>query len=353
MKMNKSFVLISVATFFIISGIISALADENSIDLAKDSSGVRFDDLGFSKSLNKVVVPGGRTGKVFLIDPNTYQVSEISGLTVTKITEGKAPSGGSTSVDEGDGYFFVIDRSTRLVHIVDHTSLKILNSTQLSGPPDYVRFVSSTKEVWVTEPGEHKEAIEIFKLSMKPKPTLEHTGFISIPGGPESLVIDEENKRAYTNIEEGKTAVIVIDLKTREEVASWLNGYQGLRGLSLDKKRGLLFVSCNTGVIYALDIGEDGKVVGTATVPPGVDIISYNPVLSHLYVPSSKSGVLTVLNVSDTGVLSAQQQIELGYTGAHSVTNDGVQAWIPDPNNGRILYIKDEVKTPTDRKTTG
>ena len=93
--------------------------------------------------------------------------------------------------------------------------------------------------------------------------------------------------------------------------------------------------------------------MGTATVPPGVDIISYNPVLSHLYVPSSKSGVLTVLNVSDTGVLSAQQQIELGYTGAHSVTNDGVQAWIPDPNNGRILYIKDEVKTPTDRKTTG
>ena len=58
---------------------------------------------------------------------------------------------------------------------------------------------------------------------MKPQLILDPAEFISISGSPKSLVIDEENQRTYATIEEGKTVVIVIDLKTRKQVAGWLN----------------------------------------------------------------------------------------------------------------------------------
>ena len=68
---------------------------------------------------------------------------------------------------------------------------KILVQVPLASAPDYVRYVAATKEVWVTEPG--KSRIEIFALS-NARPS--HVGFIDVPGGPESLAIDEKRGRA-------------------------------------------------------------------------------------------------------------------------------------------------------------
>src|SRR5262249_40852229 len=50
------------------------------IELPGGSGGIGFDDLQFSSRLGRVLAPGGRTGRLFLIDPKTLAVSFIEGF---------------------------------------------------------------------------------------------------------------------------------------------------------------------------------------------------------------------------------------------------------------------------------
>ena len=63
---------------------------------------------------------------------------------------------GITSSDAGAASIYVTDRSSRLLDIVDPEAKEIISRAQLASEPDYVRFVSSTNEAWVTEPGEER-----------------------------------------------------------------------------------------------------------------------------------------------------------------------------------------------------
>ena len=78
-----------------------------------------------------------------------------------------------------------------------HPLKTIVASAPLGSSPDYVRYVALTNEVWVTQPG--KDQIEIFSLTSSAKPALTHSAYISVPGKPESLVIDGGRSRAYTH----------------------------------------------------------------------------------------------------------------------------------------------------------
>jgi hypothetical protein len=44
------------------------------------SQGIGYDDLGFAPTLRKVMVPGGSTGKLALIDPDTQNIEIIGGF---------------------------------------------------------------------------------------------------------------------------------------------------------------------------------------------------------------------------------------------------------------------------------
>ena len=159
------------------------------------SQGIGFDDLGFAPALRKVMVPGGWTGKLALIDPDSQKIEIIGGF-----SEGAGYSGGHgegiTSADACRGLMYVTDRSGKLLDIVDPQANKIVASARLASGPDYVRFVRDTNEVWVTEPG--AERIEIFTLSSENNAVPTHSGFIAVLGGPESLVIGRG--RAFTHL---------------------------------------------------------------------------------------------------------------------------------------------------------
>jgi len=59
---------------------------------------------------------------------------------------------GPTSVDEGNGFLFVTDRSSQKLNVVDPTAGTVVTSLTLSASPDYARFVAATNEVWISEP---------------------------------------------------------------------------------------------------------------------------------------------------------------------------------------------------------
>ena len=274
--------------------------------------------------------------KPYLIDSKNNEISTIDGFSV----EDKYPGGHGqsiTSVDEGKGFIFTTDRNALKINVIDSVAKAVVASGTLASTPDYIRFINLTNEVWVTQPS--RERIEIFNFSAKPKPTLSHSGFIHVPGGPESLIVDHTRQYAYTHLWEGKS--IVIDLHTHAIIKQWPNGCSGSRGIALDEKYGFLFAGCTEGKAVVLDINKNGLQVSSLMIPLGVDVIGYNSYLMHLYVASANDGVLSVLNVSGRGNLSLLGTGKAA-EGSHCTTGDNQgNIWVCDPERGQLLLYKD------------
>jgi hypothetical protein len=303
------------------------------LPLPDGAPGIGFDDLRYSRELGRVLVPAGRSGFLDLIDPATQKVTAIGGFSKAA-SYGEGHGQGVTSVDVGAGLLFATDRTTRSLNVVDPTRGAIVSHVGLSGGPDYVRFVGVTREVWVTEPGQQR--IERFALTGQ---TLARTGEIAIPGGPESLVIDDKRGRAFTHL--WKKETFAIDLQSHAVVAKWAAGCAAPRGIALDAERGYLLVGCEDGTATVLDVDHDGKLLAKAKSGRGVDIIAYDASRHHLYLPGDESATMAVIGVGAKGQLSVLATVPT-VDGAHCVTTDEKgHAYVCDPSHGRLLLIQD------------
>ena len=295
--------------------------------------GIGFDDLSFAPTLRKVLVPGGGMGSLALIDPDSQKVETIEGFSERTRYAGGHGSG-LTSADAGRGLIYVTDRTSKLLDVLDGQTKEIVASAQLASGPDYVRFVPDNNEVWVTEPG--AERIEIFTLPERATIAPTNTGFIAVPGGPESLIVGR--RRAFTHLWSGKT--LAIDLRSHKVVGRWSNGCKGSRGIALDEKRGFLFAGCNEGKLSVLDLNS-GRRLGEASSGSGIDVIAYNQRLAHVYLPGTNSGTLAVVGISSNGVAKVIKTIGT-VVGAHCATvDDRDQVYVCDPAHGKILVFKD------------
>ncbi len=295
--------------------------------------GIGFDDLRYSPELHRVLVPGGRTGKLDLIDPGSRAIESIDGFSADEHFAG-GHGEGTTSVDAGGGLLFATDRGRAEVVVIDPAARAITSRAKLAAGPDYVRWVAPLHEVWLTEP--RTKQIEYFALE---NTKLVRKGAFAVPGGPESLAIDTTRGRAYTHTWDDAT--VVIDLAKHAEVARWKNGCEGSRGIALDEARGWLFVGCEEGRATALDVAHDGKQLGSVPTGKGVDIIAYDPALAHLYVPGGDSATLTIVAVADTGALSVRATVP-AVKDAHCVAADGAgHAYVCDPEHGALLVVTD------------
>jgi len=305
-----------------------------SIEIPGGSVGIGFDDLRFAPASGSLLVPAGRTGALVLVDPATHGVMAITGFSAKAEFSG-GHDDGVTSADEARGWVFATDRTSEMLDIVDPRSRKIVSSVKLGGPPDYVRFVAATGELWVTQPD--RERIEIFRLTAGSPPSAAHEAFLSVPGGPESLVVDGKRGRAYTHLWKGKT--VAIDVKARTVTGNWPNGCTGSRGIALDEPGPFLFVGCAEGKAVVLDAGS-GKVVSSLAAGDGVDIIDYDAKLSHLYLPGGKSATMAVLGVSGQGKLSMLGTLPTA-AGAHCVASANGSVFVCDPKKGRLIMFRD------------
>ena len=322
--------------------------------------GIEFGDMQYDASLGKVLVPAGGAATLDLIDPDTL---EIKGIAVSSTGRQDLPGAhgeGTTSVTAAHGFLYATDRTTLQVHVIDPRLATIVGAAAVTSTPDYVRYVARTNELWVTE--KSLEQIEVFKLTSGETPVPVRDGLISVPNGPESLLIDEASGHAYTNQPKvGVTAVI--DVATRSIVAQWGNGCSAARGMAMDKERGYLFIACNEGKLVMLDARKDGRHIASENFGGGIDAVGYNPRLAHVYLPSGKSGLLAIFAVTPTpstptpgAPISAPEPtpsptvtdrlVRLGTadTAAHArcVTDDDRgNIWVCDPDNGRVFLIKD------------
>ena len=298
------------------------------------SGGIGFDDLRFAPQVKRILAPAGRTGTLALVEPGSLAVTTIGGFSRSG-AYGGGHGEGVTSADEGAGFLFAADRTTREVVAVDPAAKSIAARAKLAGGPDYVRFVEPTHEIWVTEPD--RESIEIFRFEMRP-PRLSAAAVLSVPGGPESLVVDPGRGRAYTH--SWKSSTMAIDLRGRRIAATWKNGCSDSRGIAFDSARGFVFVGCAEGKAVVLDSGS-GRQLGSISAGGGVDIIDFDPRLSHLYFPGGGSATMAILGVSAGGGLSLLGTVPTA-SGAHCVATDlAGTAYVCDPKGGRLLAVRD------------
>ncbi|HET7541023.1 MAG TPA: hypothetical protein VFK05_14165 [Polyangiaceae bacterium] len=307
------------------------------------SSGIGFDDLWFSPDLHSVLAPAGGTGCVELFDSTSLSRTSLCGIGPSSNYEG-GHGDGTTSADFGAGFVFAIDRSSQSLQAVDPRAKRVVTTAALAGSPDYVRWVASKREVWVTEPD--REQIEVFSFASDDPPKLSQAGVIAVAGGPESLVVDADHDRAFSHLWQGSTVRIAVGSRTVSE--SFSNGCSGSRGIALDAARGQLFAGCSEGKAVVLDVDHGGKVVDSAATASGVDIIAVNPSLHHLYLPAASDGSVAVLGVSSQGKLSQLGALRAA-KGSHCVTaDDQGRIWVCAPDSGSLLVFEDTFRPATE-----
>ena len=306
--------------------------------------GIGFDDLVFSPQLHKVLVPAGHMGKVYLIDPVSFAMTSIGGFSSSAVMQNGHEIGVS-SADVGGDYLFAADHGDKKLVVIDFKSGKVLATANLAGDADYVRYVALSydkngigNDVWVTEP--HNKQMEIFRFVGGKHPLLKATLAISLPAGPESLMIDYLRGRAYTNL---GTQAAAIDLRSHTVVSTWPNECVKSRGDALDEQNGFLFVSCAEGKAVVFDLNQDHKEISNLVTDPGADVVSYNPKLSHLYFTSGKNATLSIIGVSAQGKLSLLGKAQADKRSHCVVSDDQNNIWVCDPPRGQLLRYKDSL----------
>lgn len=307
-------------------------------DLPDGSPGIGFDDLRYSERLHRVLVPGGRSGHLDLIDPDSNAVTSIGGFSTTP-SYGGGHDDGITSVDDLGGLLVVTDRTSFRISLVDVDSKMVVADAPLGSSPDYVRWVEATHELWVSQPD--REKIEVFAVTLSP-PALASVGTIVVADGPESLTIDQAHGRAYTNLWAGGT--VGVDVTTRTVGARWDNGCSDSRGIAVDPDHDFVFVGCQEGRVAVLD-ATDGHVISEQWDVDGVDVIDFSPARRHLYASGQVSANTAIYGVSTRGELGLLGIGDGALYGHCVTTDDNGHAFVCDPRHGRILVVDDHFAT--------
>ncbi len=329
---------------------------------------ISFGDFTYDSQLNRVIIPAAETGQVALIDPANLQVQLISGF--SQQVDAARPLIGASSVAVAGGYLYGLDQATASIKTIRLNSGSLISSTYVQAAPDYIRFVSATNELWVTEKSLHQ--IEIFSISEDDPPVLQSVGVISVPDGPEGLVIDDLRGLAFTNRPD-QSLTDVIQVMTHSVIAHWGSGCSSARGMAVDENDGYLFIACEEGRLVALDINNDGYQVASQNFGGGLDAVVYNPNLHHVYLPSGASEVVAIFQLQKLMVTpestngsgygsAANQPAASGASPAPEMkttlhllgtadtdlnakcvtTDEDNNLWVCDPNNGQVFFIHDD-----------
>jgi hypothetical protein len=323
----------------------------DTIPMPGGETGIGFDDLIYSTRLHRMLVPGGWTGRVNLVNPDTLEVTSISGFSAeASWTEGDDTKGVGC-VDEGNGLVFVGDRTTWEVGVVDPAQRKILTKVKLAGYPDYLRYVESTGELWVSEPLAGQ--IEVMKGAKDGNPVQD--ALIPFPGGlalaPQALVIDQTRGLALT-MHLAKGEVVAIDVKARQELGPWPTGCASSHGLvAIDEKRGYLFPGClDKARVAVLDLNNGGALLDSFELGAGSALVAFSSKLNHFYLRGDPGTPLAFLGVSNGGKLRHLSTFDMTFAvpqkpaKAHCLAADDLGGvWSCDSYAGTILRYRDSL----------
>lgn len=305
------------------------------VQLPGGEPGIGLDDLRFSTALGKLVVAGGRTGQIDLIDPQTLEITSVGGFSAFAGFDGSDQQG-VESADEGGGLVYAVDRAAFRLSVVDPVRGSIVASTGLeTTEPDYVRFSAARSEVWISNV--NRARIDVLTASAGSAPL--HAAFIATPGGPEGLAFDDTRHRAYVRDFGGD--VIVVDTAARVVTERWSTGCGSAHGIPIvDPDRPFVYVGCGDATVVVLD-AVGGVPLGRFSLGSGASIIAYSSGLRHLYLRGDGRAEVVELAVSPAGALSELDRFVATPKGHCMVADGDGQLWVCDWASGRLLRFQD------------
>jgi DNA-binding beta-propeller fold protein YncE len=290
---------------------------------------VSLDYIAYDAGHHRVWVPAGGTASVDVIDATTGGVTRVEGFATQEVERnGSKRTVGPSSVAFGGGSAYIGNRADSSVCAVDTATLKIGTCSKLDSPPDGLAWIPSAKELWVTTPRD--KSIRVLDGT-----TLREVTKIPFEGEPEGFAVDDKRGLFYTNLED-KDRTLVIDVKTRKTVSTWMPrcGEDGPKGLAIDPSSGILIVACPDHVI---SFDANGKKAGSIEVGDGIDNIDYVEARHELFAAAGRAAKLVVAKVGNDGTLTLSSTV-LTHAGArNAVASEDGTAWIADGPDGKIL----------------
>jgi hypothetical protein len=257
-----------------------------------------INELSYSNEKDLVIVPGGNTGNVFLINAKEHSGKPIH---IKEFVPG--PNGGIISAVIGGEVLFAADRNSQKLYAIDPGSEQVLVSQPLLAAPEYIRFIRNTRtgdsEIWVTEPGQHQ--IEILVYSGGDAPTLTSTKPVPVEGGPVGLIFDSASGIVYTNQPDiGLTSGYNALSRELQAKKSWGNGCTRARGLglALSGSRQVLLITCEEGKLVVLDL-KTGIQVMNYLFGKELNQVSYDPRTENIFLPSGYNAIMGVLKMAE------------------------------------------------------
>ena len=280
-----------------------------------------FDDLRYAPALGKVIAAPEGVGRIYLVDPDTNEVTTI------------AAGGGTASADADATHVYAIDRSNDRVVAYDIATASAISSAELDGNPDYMRLAPDGKEIWVTVPG--RDRIDIVSITGTP-PTLARSGTIQTPGAPEGLTFGDG--RAYT--QSGGRA-IAIDVASKRVVGDWDTGCGGSHGFAqVDDGYGLVIAGCHSSGGAAV-LTNNGKLRTGIEVGGDATILAYDHVRHHLYLRGDPGGNLRMIAMCRDGGMTVMAEVAISNSGHASAADESGNVWVGDATTGGLQKIND------------
>ena len=139
-------------------------------------------------------------------------------------------------------------------------------------------------------------------------------------GKPEFAVSDWKGK-IFVNIED-KNTIQAIDAKSMKTTQSFkLLKCQSPGGLAMDRKRRLLFASCDHRVLTVVK-ADTGEEIATAPIGLGPDAVVFDSEKDQVLVSNGESGTLSVIQGLSNDQFKTIQQLET-MVGARTLALDG------------------------------
>lgn len=306
-----------------------------SVALPGATAPVSVDLIAYDHEHGRIWVPVGDTGSVDVFEISRGAFERVEGFqTAQREMHGQKRTMGPSSAALGDGVVYVGNRATSEVCAIDEKSLKRGLCLKLPAPADFITYVASTKEVWVTTPQTHSLTL----LDATNPASLRTKGVIDAPGSVEGAAVDAAHGLFYTNLEDtGQT--LVVDVESHAIRATWNAGCTGApHGIAVDPARGLVIVACSDG-LRSLDAAHQGAVLSRLDTGTGVDDIYYQPARELLYVAASKAQRLTVARLEDDGKMSVVASGATAERARNAVADLDGNTYVVDAASARLLIF--------------
>lgn len=289
------------------------------------SGGNGYDDLRYSATLKKVLLGAGGAKLSALVSVDSAEVTTLDGMS------------NPLSVEEGAGLLFVADRGTNQLLVLHAGTGERLASADLGATPDYVRWLGTKRELWISIPAANR--IDVYSVPDNGQPVPAKVASIPTPDAPEGLTLAPALGRAFYHQFGGKLGVV--DLEKREVVAGWETGCGRHHGIpTVDETRGFVFAGCSSAKVVVM-AAENGAVLGSYATEGGATILGYSPELRHFYLRADPGVPVSILGIPNSGVPMLLGTADATMRGHCMVADDQGGFWVCDEEKGKLLRFKD------------